>query len=180
MANILTGPSAQLNVPALIQGNVVSESAFPSVAGGSLRFTTAAPGVAEGRIIRLRASARVTGGTTTNYTLKIYWWNSVNTDLTTFTSDVNILTSGALAFNTVTGMLFLQADLAWDSISTKLNGSLNVVNSGTTPAATWVVATAAATVAAGLGNLKFFATGLFSATNGSNAATLFDLSVDVL
>ena len=129
MANILTASAAQLGPP-ITQGNVTAESAFPSVAGGSLRFTTGAPAVADGRVFRLRCAARVTGGTTTNYTLKVYWWNSVNTDLTTFTSDIAILSSGAIAVNSATGVILLQSDLVWDATSQKLDGAFSIfVNS---------------------------------------------------
>src|SRR2546422_8754640 len=84
----------------LSQGNVTSESAFASAAGGSVRavLPPPAPGftaVFEGHALRVRAVAKVTGGTTANYTLKVYGNYGGKTNLTTFTSDIYILTRGA-------------------------------------------------------------------------------------
>jgi hypothetical protein len=159
-----------------------TETAVPSVTGGTVRNTLGPPaGVAgsqlEGRIIRVNAAAKVTGGTTTNFSLGLYWYNSVNTDLTTFTGDIKIATTAASAVNTTTKMFFITADVVWDATSQRIIGvfeycvdSAFTARAGTTPA-TGVVASS---------NLKFFTTGLFSVGNAGNIHLLTDFSVNLL
>src|SRR5437773_9401785 len=113
------------------QGNVTAETAFPTVTGGTVRAIVgpppSAPGTSlEGRLLRLRCAAKVTTGASLTYTLKLYWSNSVNADLTTFAGDIGICTSGAITIATVTRMILLQSDIIWDSTSQRLNGCFSI------------------------------------------------------
>ncbi len=175
MSNINTLASLQN----LSQGNVTAETAFASTAGGSSRFILTPPGALvaqlEGRLLLARAALKITGCTTTNYTPKLYWDSSADTNLTTFTGDIGMAAPTAFAVNSVTRMWFLQAVLAWDSVSQRLVGAFMAQIDTTFTA--W----AATTVATGVvnsNNLRFFLTGIFSASNAANAAVLTDFSID--
>jgi hypothetical protein len=175
MANINTLAVTQ-NIS---QTNPTAETAFASTAGGAVRFILTPPGALgtqlEGRILRLKAAIKVTGGTTTNYTPKLYWDASVNTNLTTFTSDIGMAAPTAFAVNTVTRMYYLQADLVWDSISQRMAGAFMTQIADTFTA--WAALTPATGVVAS-NNIRFFLTGIFSATNANNVAALTDFSLD--
>src|SRR6266404_3927068 len=114
--------------------NPTSETAMAST--GSTRLILGPPtglilNQLEGRIINVRLLAKITGGTTTNFTMTLYWSNSVNTDLTTFTGDIKIATTTALAVNTITSMFALSADLAWDTTSQRLMGAFEYFTTNT-------------------------------------------------
>jgi hypothetical protein len=161
------------------QANPTSETAFASTAGGAVRFILTPPNVAstqlEGRLLRLRAAAKITGGTTTNYTPKLYWDSSNNTNLTTFTNDIGLAAPSAFAVNTVTRMWFLQADFVWDSTSQRLVGTFMTQIDTTFTA--WA-ATTVGTALVNSNNIRFFLTGIFSGTNANNVAVLTDFSLD--
>lgn len=187
----------------LTQGNITTESAFPTLnplgaQSPSLRavialpasYTTAAqpneaslPGYTAGvtilntfesKLLRIRAAAKVTGGTTTNFTLKVYANLGGNTNLTTFTNDTNLMTSGAVAVNSTTKTFVLDALVVWDNVGARIDGSFQIqAGSSYTSPATLSNAATSVTFPWGL-----FATGLFSAGNASNAVTLTELVID--
>lgn len=164
--------------------NPTSESAFPTVTGGSTRVIVGPPpGLAgtqiEGRIIQVRLAVKVTGGTTTNFTLALYWYNSVNTDLTTFTGDIKIAATTAIAINSISGMYVMSADLAWDTISQRLMGAFEYFTTNT-GAFTAKAATTVATGVTGCDKFKFFATGIFSGTNANNLCTISDFTLNLI
>lgn len=173
----------------LNQGNVTSESAFASASGGSVRALLTIPSPIytpqfDGRNVRLRVIAKVTGGTTTNYTMKVYGNYGGNTNLTTFTNDINIMTSGALAVNSATRIIVLDGIVYWDSTSQRLIGEYGGVTDAIGGSAAVIARAALANPGTSLTTaaaaFAFFVTGLFSATSAGNAATLTTFELDVV
>ena len=173
----------------LSQGNVTSESAFASAAGGSVRAVLAPPApvftaVFEGHALRVRAVAKVTGGTTANYTLKVYGNYGGNTNLTTFTSDINIMTSGAVAVNSATRLFGLDGLVYWDATSQRLigeySGVTDAVGGSAAVIARAVLANPGTSLTSASSAFAFLATGLFSASNASNAAVLTTFELDLV
>src|SRR5579859_2274066 len=78
------------------------------------------PSKFDGRPFRLRANFKVTGGTTTNFTGQIRFNSAANTNLTTFTGDNAIVSTGAIAVNSISASAFLEAICLWDSVSKQL------------------------------------------------------------
>jgi hypothetical protein len=127
--------------------------------------TVGAPAL-KNRRFKVRLGGRVTGGTTTNFTVKLYLGAAINS---------LIFTSGAIAVNSVSGNFHLEAELDCDSTSKILQGlARGQVNaSAVAQAATTAVASTDPTVAQ-----SFSASGTFSVSNASNAAVLDYLEVD--
>ena len=174
-------------------GNVTSISAFPTVAGGSVRQLVGVPadvagGIYDGLPFRVRAVWKAVPGTSGNFTASVYWDSAANTDLTTLTGDKIFLTSGAVALGTQGASTFvLSATLVWDSTADRLAGVNDPQSFHTiaTPAVLFSGASAVtatnnpvATSVTDVGNLKFFATGLFGTGNASNAVTLVELALE--
>lgn len=188
----------------LAQGNVTSESAFPSVAGGSVRAVlaqevsstaaqlpaiSASPiaGAFDGVPFLVTAHFKVTAASSGNITCKLYWNSGSNTNLTTFTNDVLLISSGTVATGGVDVGVSLTAKCLWDSgsqqlMATQVSGLTNigtpaVLNSGAeTITSTNPVATGLATV----DKLQFFATALFGTSHSTNAVTLVELCINAL
>lgn len=181
MANFNTIASAP---QASASGNVTAETAFGLIPANTVRTTLAMPAnianaYLDGREIMLRAGILITGGTTTNYAPSIRLNSGSNTNLTTFTSDTAIITPTAFAVNTVTRLATILARLSWDASTARLNGqyAFNIDTTFTN----WVTLTAG--LSSGVANasaLNWLITGLFSATNGSNTATLKYFEMDLV
>lgn len=170
------------NVPTFV--NPVSESAFPAVSGGALRaFVNVRPdlalGLLDGHPFQVRAVARVTGGTTTNFTLAVYANMGGNTNLTTFTNDIKIMTTGAVAINSTSRTVILEGQGVWDSVAQRFDGNFDI-QFGATYTAPATLTTSVTTGLSVIGNLGFFATALFSASNAANLATLTELSLSAV
>ena len=87
----------------------------PDIAGGEL----------DGRPFKLRVGVSWVATSTSNLTVNAYWNCGTNTDLLTFTSDVLVIGSGALAVASKNGCMFMEAPLLWDSGSKQLVGFWN-------------------------------------------------------
>lgn len=164
----------------ILQTNPIAETAFASPIA-TIRALASfdadlALGIFDGRAFRIRGCFVVTGGTTTNITIKVYLNQGGNTNLTTFTNDVALSSSGAIAVNSVTRPIMLDHILLWDSVSATLNGSFNIQVSNTYTA--YAALTTAPTAVVGTANLQFFATALFSATNAGNLIYCRELTLE--
>lgn len=162
-------PSAEVN----LGGTATTEAQFITAsrvgqraAGQPLAVYTPGSNTLKARRFMVRAGGRVTGGTTTNLTVKLYWGTS-----STIGSNTNIATTGAIACNSASGNWELACDLMWDSTSSKLQGKF----------AGWVNATAVAAAVLSTGPTTvdlsgettsngFTVTATFSAGNASNVA----------
>lgn len=125
---------------------------------------------------RIMAWGRVTGGTTTNFTVKVYYGT---------TSGTSLATSGAIAVNSVSGNFMLFLDVVWDSTSGKIQGRFSGHVNGTAVAAailSSVTTPGSGTLpsAASASTIAVSASGQFSASNASNAAILDGLQVEVI
>lgn len=177
-----------------VQGNVTAESAFPAVAGGTVRALCAmdadiAGGIFDGLPFRVRATFKAVPGASGNFTGKVYWNNGANTNLTTFTNDAVFLTSGTIALGTqAASILTMSATLVWDSVAQRLAG-VNDPQSFHTIAVPAVLFSGASAVTAtnnpvsagpitNLSGASFFATALFGTGNVANATTLLELALE--
>lgn len=132
-------------------------------------------GAYDGKLIRLYLSVRVTGGTTTNFTLQLRYASS-DTLLTTFTNDTVISATVAQAVNTVTRMFVYEVEFVWDSTTARMFGNLVCNRAGTVTTRTAFANVV--TTAANESQIGFIATGLFSATNANNVALLTQFELE--
>jgi len=165
-------------------GNVVAETAFGLAPANTVRATVGVPagfsnGALDGREMLLRASILATGGTTTNYTAAIRANVGGNSNLTTFTNDIAIMTPTAMAVNSVTRLINIQARLWWDVTTARMNGAFayNIDTTFTTWATLTAGLSASVTTAP---SLVFLITGIFSASNANNTAILKQFELDLL
>lgn len=134
-------------------------------------------GAFDGKLLRIRATFRITGGTTTNFTASLRWC-STDTSLTSFTNDVLLKASSAISVNTVTRAASFIAEFIWDSTSQRLNG-YNCMILGVS-VMDWAAFTNPVTGVVGDANIRFIVTGLFSATNANNLALLTQFELEQL
>lgn len=160
---------------------------LPSDAGGasstaefqfsksSSRFIARMPGSDrfKERPFKVKVWGRVTGGTTTNFTVNLDHGTSA-----TISSNTTIATSGAIAVNSESGNFLLEAICLWDDTSDKLQGSFNGWINNTAVAVT--VNTEVGTVDLVDEDDGFTVTGTFSASNASNAAILDGFEVEAI
>jgi hypothetical protein len=79
----------------------------------------------DGKPFKLRVVAQGVASGACNFTVNVYWNSLANTNLTTFTSDVLVIGSGAQALASKSGVVFMEATLMWDSTLQQLAGFWN-------------------------------------------------------
>lgn len=177
-ATVAAGAFSQLANP------ITAVNFFPSVVGGSTRLTIQAPSsVQDGQEIVIKTVIKITGGTTTNFTPSLYYWNNVNTDLTTTTGDVALLTTTAYAVNSSTAYWCTEAHIWWDKTNGKINGWIAGLSgaTGSTLISPVALSNIPVTLSSnGTSGIQFCAGGFFSVSNGSNLMSLMDFSIDKL
>lgn len=155
-------PSAELN----LGGTSTSAVQFKD-SGGSDGLICYIPGSnkLKNRRFKVRASGRVTGGTTTNFTITMYYGVSA-----TVSSNTAIEASTARAVDSASHNWMIEADLVWDVTSQKLQGmGISVVANIGVDA--WAVINNVPTSVDLSGEgLGFTLTGTFSTGNASNVA----------
>src|SRR5205814_3707651 len=110
----LTNPLTSVNFfPTVIGGSVRLTLSAGLSAGASTIYSAAANPIEDGKWFLVKCVMKITGGTTTNFTPSLYFWNNVNTDLTTTTGDIVIRTATAFAVNTATQYYALQSYGFW-------------------------------------------------------------------
>jgi hypothetical protein len=113
-------PSAELNLggTSTSEKQFLSASASGGVAAGSpCQCRIPGSNVLKNRQFSIRIQGRVTGGTTTNFTVKVYYGNS-----TTIGSNTSLATTGAIAVNSASGQFFMELICSWDATSQKIGG----------------------------------------------------------
>jgi len=121
-------------------------------------------------MFKVRAWGRVTGGTTTNFTVQIHYHASATS--ATITASREIEGSGAQAVNSESGNWWIESLLTWDTTSNKLNGvGSSMVNRSVTTAAISDNEITSIDPDADDTN-GFIVAGTFSAGNASNKAVL--------
>lgn len=173
---IASAMSSAGNFPPSAAGGAssTSEFQFADSAGNALVAYIPGSNKLSNKPFRVRAWGRVTGGTTNNFTAKIYYGS---------TSGTSLATTGAIAVNSVSGNWMLVLDCVWDSTSGKIQGIFKghvngtavaqaILSSVTTPGSTVLPSTASST------SIYFSASGTFSGSNAGNAAYLDGLTVE--
>jgi len=153
-------------LPGAAQGaSSTSEFQFKNLDNSNAEITIPAEALNKKRF-RVIAYGRVTGGTTTNFTVKLFVGTALGAQL---------FTSGAIAVNSTSGAWQIDVECVLDSTGDKIVGYGNAaVNAAI---AAQAVATATADPASAL---VFGASGTFSASNANNAAYMDGLEVEVL
>jgi hypothetical protein len=170
-----------------------TETAIASVAGGTTRLLLGLTndingGLFDGRPFKVRAVSQGVASGACNFTQKIYWNSTSNTNLTTFTNDILILSSSTQALASKSGYIIQEAVCIWDSTLKQLVsfnaapagyvsipttggvvlGSTAVVNAGTNPVSSTGVGT--------INLVQFFVTHTMSANQTSS--TLVEFAID--
>lgn len=160
-------------------GNVTSATTFKQYSDSTKAALAYVPQGAH--MFYIRAKGTATGGTTTNFTPKIQIGNSA-----TAATNVDFFSGGAAAYNSASGPFVMEVLCTYDSVNKLLSGVGWGVNGSGGAAISAAAATQATTssitaVTFDLNSapLPIAVTGLFSASNASNACTLEDLSVEV-
>jgi len=166
MANVNTIAFAT-QLPGSAQGaSSTSEIQFNNSAGNAAVLTVGA-GYLKNRSFRIKAGGKVTGGTTTNFTAKIYTGAALGSA---------VLSSGAVAVNSASANWELVFEGVIDSASNKLQGhGVGNVNATLVALANGSVSSIDPTLAQ-----SFSASLQFSASNASNAATLEYFEIEAL
>jgi hypothetical protein len=174
-ASVITMPTAgnpqELNQGGTSTGTVVFSTdgdttyLLPLLSAGQLASGSGVTG--NSSIFTVRAWGRVTGGTTTNFTLTLQYGTS-----TTSTDNTTIEASSARAVNSESANWQIEATVTLDAVSEKIQGwgravvnNSHDVEAGLDNEVTGVDVTANAT-------LGFVVAGAFSAGNASNTAHL--------
>lgn len=161
--NVLTNPTVKTCFPKVTASNT---RALLSVNAGALNE----------RNLIIKAAMRITGGTTTAFTPTITWNSGSNTDLTTFTNDVDFSTISGVSVNSVTRNWFFIIELYHMEYRTtaaaRIAHQMDVTFSPYSSSMPFSTIT--------LANFNFFCTGLFSVSNANNLAVLtqFEISQD--
>jgi len=163
-------------LPSAGLGNATSETQFNG--SNAALLTCIVPGTSKlkNRPFTVRVAGRVTGGTTTNFTLKVYWGTS-----STIGSNTQLATSGAIAVNSASANFDVTLVLMWDATSQKIQGRFSgQMNNSLVAAAALSNAVSSVDLTAGeTSTVGLTATGLFSASNASNTAIIDVFEIDV-
>ena len=156
--------------PSAALGNATSETQFTDSDGNVLTaYLPATRKLVEGSagILRVKVGGRVTGGTTTDWTPKLYWGNS-----STIASNSAIATATAFSVVSTSTNWHLEATLIWDATSAKVNGWFQGQNGTTTISPTTLsnAQTSKDLTASDSTSVGFSVTGLFGSTNAGNTA----------
>lgn len=182
----LTGPTSATETAVAAQSPLGGFTTTPT----SVRAFIAPPqdvalGFFDGRPFFVRGLAKAIGTGAGNFTFNIYWNSGGNTNLTTFTNDVLLIGSGAIAVASKPAVAFLEAFVMWDSslqqvMAVKTRSYNNLTATPAVPVVTPALSAANPLVAAGtvtnVSGLQFFATITCSAN--ISATTLTELAIE--
>lgn len=145
----------------------------------------AAGGFFDGHVLKIRGLAKAIGTGAGNFTFNIYWNVGTNSNLTTFTNDVLVIGSGAIAVASKPAVALLEAEVIWDSslqqvMGVKQSSYNNLITTPAVPVVTPALTAAnplvAAAVVTNVSQLNFFATMTCSAN--ISATTLIELALE--
>ena len=155
-----------IKLPGAAQGaSSTAEFQFQNSAAAIAEITVPV-GVLAKKRFKLHAHGRVTGGTTTNFTAKLYVGTALGAAL---------FTSGALAVNSTSGAWQITVEGVLDATGDKINGIGNAGVNATIASQAVATATADPDTA-----LVFGASGTFSASHASNAAYMDEFVLELL
>lgn len=118
-------------------------------------------------LFTVRAWGRVTGGTTTNYTVTLYYGTSI-----TAGSDTILLASTARAVDSANHLWFATATLVVDAVSDKIQGKAEIMIANLLNADAVISNVPTSVTVDANSTLGFVIAGTFSSGNASNAAYL--------
>jgi|SRR5579871_1166148 len=169
--------------------NAATETALATSNGGTNRAAVVGAGtlgsftipstLVDGHHFIVRTEGLITGNTTTNHTMRLYWNSGNNpTSTSVFTGDKILFNSGNIAVSQNTINFYVFADLIWDSVSSNMNGSTWAqFGSSFVPQAAALNIPVAVPA---LSNLQFTVSSLFSVSNSGNQFVVREMSVDLL
>jgi hypothetical protein len=177
----LTGPTSSTETCIAASGSTTQRALVavrPDIIGGA--------GLFDGHPFKLRVVSKAVASGACNFTVNVYLNLANNTGLTTLTSDVLVIGSGAQALASVSGALYMEAKLLWDSTAGRLAGhwmdGAGLSNIVTTPA---VIKTSgavtgtnplSASAITSTGLMSFYVTHTMSAN--ATSSTLVELAND--
>jgi hypothetical protein len=147
----------------------------------------ASGGFFDGHPFLVKGIAKAVATGTSNFTFNIYWNVGTNTNLTTFTNDVLLIGSGAIAVASKPAVAVLEAMVIWDSslqqvMAIKTRSYNNLVTTPAVPVVTPALSAAnplvAASTVTNVSQLAFFATLTCSTAANVTSATLLELSLE--
>jgi hypothetical protein len=182
---VYTAKKAATIVNALTNDNIFLQSENSSAAayvsaymGGLVGGTSSL----DGRIIRVRASGKVTTGTSSTLIATLYYSAAVKGAITYNGTGVTATaaTFTSAAYATTSGNWLLEADFVWDYTSLKMNGRFRAI-SGPTPVVVGDTVVAQLTsVDLSLPGAGFACGAHFGSSNAGNIATLSEFILEVL
>lgn len=123
----------------------------------------------------VKASGRVTGGTTTNFTPVIQLGSSI-----TAASNTAVASATARAVNSTSSNWYIEAQFIWDFTSKRLGGAFWAVNGSAQTLDAQATVTAQTAIDWTTSGNGFSVSALFSATNAGNLAYLDGLTLEVV
>ena len=164
--------------PSAALGNATSETIFQDSSSNPVAaYIPATWNLVEGKTgtLKVKCGGRVTGGTTTNWTVALYW----GTD-STASNNTKIAAPSAFSVVSTSTNWYIEATLIWDSTSKTVNGWYAAQVGSTKTAETTIsnVPTAVDLTAGESTSLGLTVTGIFGSTNASNTAYLDFLDVE--
>ena len=177
----LTGPTSSTETCIAASGSS-TQRALVNIRADVL----AAGGLFDGHPFKVRAVSKYVASGAGNFTQNIYLNLANNTGLTTLTSDILLIGSGAHAMASKSGVVWIEAFCLWDSVEGRLaarwDDGAGLANIETTPAviksAAAVTATnpMSATGVTATSGLSFYVTHTLSAN--ATSSTLVELAID--
>lgn len=155
-----------------------TDKAFPTVQGGAIRHVLRVDQNAAGNIncklLRLRFAVLCTSAVNSTANVSILYNTGNNTNLTTFTGDLTLLTGSVTLVGVQTFIVQLTVDLVWESISQIIYGIGSVTAGNTYTQLTQFTNSATSSLA----NLAFCPVCNFSSINAGNTAQLLTFELD--
>lgn len=140
----------------------------------------------DGFLFRVRVSGKVTDTQSQNITVKVYLNKGGNTNLTTFTNDIAIITTGTMATGGAGSLAFSHSSTCiWDSASARFafypdpGGLKSISGTSAVFVATAVIGNSGTAISSldTADDLQFFATGL-AGTGATASLVLTELALD--
>lgn len=183
----LPGPISTVET-AVASINAIGGTTTPGAS--TIRALVACPsdingGFLDGHPFKIRGIAKAIGTGAGNFTFNVYFNIGTNTNLTTFTNDVLVVGSGAVAVASKPAVAVVEGLVMWDSslqqvMALKVETFNNIITTPTIPLATPAIIAAttlaATTVVTNPSQLAFFAT--FTSSANISATTLIELTLE--
>ena len=158
-------------LPSADLGNALSEAQYLGSDGNALVCPLEGSIALNNRPFRLVVMGRCGSGTTSNFTVAVYFGVS-----TTIGSNTKIATTAATAMASASHNFRIEIQMQYDTTSNKVQGEFggNIANGLITKAGLSNVLTAFSDVAEGQG---FTVTGLFGSTNAANSSVIYSFEL---